>query len=1012
MTLDANTSVESPLKKYSIEIYKYPVRTFVAGTSPATSSNRLLSADLASVTVTSDATPGSCTFTIPDDDTTVYQAAGTLEVPLIGEEIYIRATDVNSDAYQSIFKGFVTNVSRTVGDEGAQFNIECLDMKARLGDDVITKIYNEQFNNARKPNFSPTDELLHEENWTVDKIIHDILDISASGQVFLFTHRPVCYFTYSDFDFSEVDSASGIMSFVPQTLTFNNTPVLEAIYKTLSSAGTYRMTYNAHTDKIVITKVSIKANSNAGDIRRLHYAKADSANPNYHYVYDHVLDTNGGESDDVNVIQDNTVFKLSDIATVIRATGPDIQWYSGHYRIDEDHPDHALTANPTGFLYLSNKNWDGYKYQFSKSSLTTAASGCYVVVGCPLYPSWNPATGYEPVKIKILSNDWVRLRKTESLPSGITPFLNNTYAGSLENDGQTFGDVCYVREPQAYAMKKREMNSTSGYIYEAWYPWSGKCLYCNGTGAVSDRSAWTSDWFGDSRNADGTIKRPALSEFNYAFDTDGNPTLHPVPWDNMCPACRGVGQEPWFKITNILSEMISLPPSHIAIETAASGVAAPANRTWLKQMSESQYTYPPQVQLETTVMDAVLPSLTNMPDHSLADTTSLTGIVENIFVGNERKISQIFPTMLSINAPCDIDYIRGNVIFKDKVAILCKKPVKHIRAEFDHHKRGYFVRYAENNKPAYYGDNKQKERAPHLQCYWRPARAWLSCYFQRDRFYNMRPSTIHDSPTDYTYKSKTYRVRFGIADNKPVYEVYEKNPDPLTEFSARPVIAGVDLPSYSWQISPLDYLLCSMPEVSDGTIAGTLLPVLRAHSYYFPKGATQVNEPVLQEELTSAGLSSDVVEQMTNYPKFISWVNKDERHNMVVHAIQELEKRNDIQISGSVVLRGKIYDLANGPGYVVLPHYSTGTKYYACVVKIVYSFKNVFTTTLELSTEEFRLGEKSEREQDSARLIERKIDQMLFRAPNVSKRSPSGKRLDINNPDFIKNVVADGVALA
>lgn len=1002
MALDANTAVESPLQKFNLQIYKYSARTLSAGSTPSVASTYLIAADLASVTVTSDASPGSCVFTIPDDDTTVYQAAGSLAVPLIGEEIYIRATDINNDDYNTVFKGYVVNVSRTVGDDGAQFNVECVDMKARLTDDVVTKTYNEQLNNARKPNFSAKDALLHEEKWNVGEIIEDIMEVSASGQLFLFTYRPVCYFRYSDIDFTQ---ASGVQDFIPETLVFDNTPVLEAIYKTISSAGTYRLVYNANTDKLVITQVSLEA-THAGDMRRLYYAKQSSSDPNKDYTYDDVSDTDGTATGQVNVVQDNTTFRISDIATVIRATGGDIKWYGGHFRIDADNDATWTVPSASGYLYMSHHNWDGYPYEFPVNALTGYASGCYVIVGCPLYPSWDTTTGYGPYKIHIHTNKWVKMGRDTANTAGPSGYIDNSYVGSTENDGLTVADIGFVREPGLNAVEDRNTNTTNGYVFEAWFPWSGNCLYCGGSGAVVSASGWDASWFGDSRNDDGTMKRTALSAFSYNYDSNGLPTSHPVPWENTCPACRGMGVEPRFKITNILPEVVDLPPSHIAIENAASGVLAPANRTWNQQMSEVQYTYPPQVQLENEIDDGSTVQMAGMPNHSLADTTSLTGVAINIYTGNDKKVRRLFRTNININADCTIDYIRGNVIFKDKVGITCIRTLKPIVSI-----QGYLLRY-DDLKVAYRGDSgRAKDQPTPGRAYWRHPRAWISCYFLREHFYNARPSTIHDSPADLTVGSKTYRLKFGILNNKPVYEIYEKNTDPLIEFNSRPVIAGVDLPNYLWQVSPWDAYANALPLTTDNEIGGSLITTYTDHSYYFPHGMMHVYEPVKANEKDSTSIDSDKIERMDSFPKAVSWVQRDDRYKLITHAIKELERRNDIQIAGSVVVRGNLYSLANGLGYVVLKHYANDDKYKACVVKMIHSFRGAFTTTLELSTEEFRLGEKTEKERDSARMIERKVDNLMFKHPNLTGPSRSGKRFDKNDSERIQKMLGEGIGL-
>jgi hypothetical protein len=107
----------------------------------------------------------------------------------------------------------------------------------------------------------------------------------------------------------------------------------------------------------------------------------------------------------------------------------------------------------------------------------------------------------------------------------------------------------------------------------------------------------------------------------------------------------------------------------------------------------------------------------------------------------------------------------------------------------------------------------------------------------------------------------------------------------------------------------------------------------------------------------------------------IKFVLKDDRFRLLERAIKDLERRNNYQISGSIAIRGTCFDLENGPGYVSL---TDGSK--ACIVKMQHSFSGGFTTSLELTTEEMRVGEEKEFDKDYKRAMETKINQYTFGA--------------------------------
>jgi hypothetical protein len=144
------------------------------------------------------------------------------------------------------------------------------------------------------------------------------------------------------------------------------------------------------------------------------------------------------------------------------------------------------------------------------------------------------------------------------------------------------------------------------------------------------------------------------------------------------------------------------------------------------------------------------------------------------------------------------------------------------------------------------------------------------------------------------------------------------------------------------------------------------------------------------------------------YGKTPRWVHRDDRIKLMDKAVMELEKRNDIQINGTIVIKGSVLDYnkntvvstssgmdynkassstTSGFGYVVFPD---GVR--ASIVKVEYVFSGSYTIELEVGTEVFRLGEKKEIEQDYQRLLSTKINELYHRNNSAHGDSISDQR--------------------
>ena len=1042
MTLKRSSEVESPLQFSVVKVFWSAPGVLKKG---GTAHGAEMIAEITSVTQTSDATPGECMFSVDDPETATVPlgtGAKSLIVPAIGDGIVVTASTVTSAAEAGsesediLFKGFVIDVAHNKGDNGSIYSVRCTDMKARMADVVLTKSYNEIYQIASRPNFSEHDREetpFEAREWTVGQIIKDLLATANKHAVDIASEfLPLSYFEYGDFIFSEVKD---LEDFVPGVLHFENISLLEAIFRTISESGTYRMAYNQRADKIIFTRLSTKAKE-AGRKRDINFATADKHMPNADYVGD-----NG-----INIIADNTSRRTSDLATIFRYFSAHIEWYSGHYYIDGDHEHYRLSSpNHDSIYFLSNRNWDGYKYHapmytlgdFIDGSSGDVALNAYCIVGCPLYPQWNVLAGYEPhqtiMKHTRALEDGEKL--SQDGDGNYIDITDESYStshdGEVANEGYTALDIAFPRGKAFTDFAGGDNYSVAlGYTYEAWYPWPGVCAYCNGTGTVSNVStSWREhyeDWFGNSRNANGSPNKPGMSPFSYSYDSNGNPTKHPVPWNNTCPACRGNGREPRFKITNILNSFMDVTPDKKKIGDSAAEEFT--QMTWDQMVQDLDNTFGPKIQMEKTT-EIIACSTKNegetMPQHSLWAATSQESSEEKIFPIDKRhpyndRVSELYKTQIEINAQANIDHKRGNVVFTSRVGIPCKKPTRSIKTEIGKKtvQRGdkdviestvYHIFDKKDN--VVYSDQMID---PRQTTFWRPARAWISCFFKREKLFDdcsehRNPSNL-SMPNPDEGQDSTYRVGVQVWDGRAVYEVKDKHPDDDTEFDVRPVIKGKTGEEFRWQISPDDLYKYLMPttEKMDWTSGSdNTRTKMQASGYYFSEASAHITEPLREYEakLLSGTVKKDGIMRNNIFGKPVRWLMRDDRFKLIKRAVMELERRNNIQITGSLEIRGTNFDIDNGLGYV---EFEDGLK--ACIVKIEHNFGGgMYTTSLELTTEEFRLGEEREKDLDYKRQMDNKISNLYMNPEFDAANALGNSRTSGRNYNYDPSHMEGGV---
>jgi hypothetical protein len=944
MGLKNSTDVNLSLTTYGVRVEKRN-----GGESPTE-----VFADLKSVVWTSDASPGECMFLIPDPSGS--SPSGCF-VPDIGSEIDVWINPPSNcednealSPERLIFHGIVEEQSHRSSDSGSFYTVRCADMKRRMDDICVMKSYNHHYDIVGHPNFDEANVLttpLDCQLWDVMKIVEDLFhSAEVTALEFDLKYKPYTFFEYGDIDFSQVPELSG---YIPESLTFDNISLGEAVYRTISSAGSYRMVYDHESDKIRITRLSIGA-SGCGP-------KVDVSFP---------AQLNGGDlsayADEVNVMSDNTVRRVSDLATVYRVYGSPVEWYSGHFHVASGIQTYVPPSGE-GEGYVPSLNWDGYQYIPTDNGIMP--TGFCGVVGMPLYPSWDPSKGYGPAKKKV--ERVVKWRDGTYGASGVMA------SGSWEeNQGfsaldQAFpGSESFVRD-----VGEAPVDNAFGLLYEAWMPYPGPCPYCQGKGAVKAIVGDWSDSFGASRDAGGGMSKDAMEPFDYS---GSGSQAHPVPWLNTCPACRGVGMEPNFKVTNILDSLMDVPLDRMKLKDAklaASGVA----KTWDELAKEYNYSYGPRVHVEQSTQFAAASWTASgtMPHHSLAEVRTLVGDTKkDIFSTDEEKsVRKIFHTQITEAGSVTIDHKRGNVMFPDRMGVLCAKDFKAVKEVEKPAGSGKFYlvqNSTEGDSTVYDKSGDGIKISGDTLCFWRPPRAWVTCYFNRpayrDDTLKTGVATIFPSGTQ---DFSSYRAAFRIDSGRPVVEV-SKIYSGANEFVGRPVIKGETIDDHRWQVHPADYKAIPTPSGASDSWEADGYKLRSEAGYIHPFGEIAVSEGLRQSEANVLGVSGEIVMRPDTFIKPFKWIHRDDRYKLACKAARELERRNDIQISGDLTLKGMVYGLDEGMGYVEFPD---GRK--ACVVKVEHSFSDGFMTSLELTTEELRVGDKRESEKDYSRTMEMKI---------------------------------------
>ena len=1006
-----------------------------------------------------------------------------ISVDAIGDGKHTSASATSKGYLETrIFKGYITSISRQIGQNGIFYRFEARDIKSRLTYQTIKKVYNGTYKNAgipiigEKRVLDATSELNNpytSGNLTVKKILEDILAYAqktSSNGTTTKKYSKFVGFELTDFVFQD----NYLENFVPPTISFDNITILEAIYKLINTAGPYRIVveYASRTntnDKVYFSSLNNKC-KNCGSKINLKYGETDSTK-GFHQV---------------NVVSDSTIRRIQDACNIMKSYTGQIEWYSGHFYIMKGKPatiiksgiDSKSNSNSFGdgsATYTKNqlscRNWDGYHYYFGLNSVPygDSNSDSLVVVGTPLYPAWDPNSGYGPYQ-----RSFVTFLDDPEKPVASLPANEGKVCLTL-NSGVTENDMKFVKHRNFVDTVGRDrFKSSVGVSYVAYAPYD-VCVACNGTGAVENdcSDGQYAHLFGNSRKMDGTKNGTwSFTPFNYNFGTatyesKGDkmeqyvgtgylvPYRHPLPWKNTCPICRGTGIEPWFKMGTILNSLVDISPSQAKIGELTNNRVNSAgkdtnsgslviDKTYSQIAEDMSYKYPVAVHVETSTnyiayaQDAESNS-SSWFKHPLADTrqvafhnsntTETINLLAKIFpdgkdtsTRGEDKDSQyvqvLYYTQIQDATGYQIDTDRSMVIFNNTMFIPYRAPMATVTEVMSKNKVK-LPAYDKDLKCFKYSQKGEMNGVgQNVGSFWRPSRAWITCYFKRDRFEHffkkervIKRKLKGAGATDFD----EYTVAPRIEDNRYCAEIRKtssENPNEVEEFKVRPVARGIFCDDIKWQVHPWDYEKIVVPsaddnqdfivptDYSDMWKSGGVYDSCVKKSYYFPCGKVLKFEKLREIEVrTLKNNNKDISELLKSdkMGKVITWAHKDERMKLFEKACAELERRNNVQISGTVTVRGEIPTFNGGFGWVEL---YDGMK--ACVVKVELSFGTNFLMNLEVGTEELRVGQKKEADKDYDRLIQDKISEL-----NLNNRL-TGANGPVDTLDASDNVTVMG----
>lgn len=966
-----------------------------------------------------------------------------MPVPHDGDDVIITVKQSQFDVPRIIFRGKIDEVTDRLTPEGKRYSVSVVSKGKLLNERRVTfaaNTWNDPIN--PQPKFDPVTggASMEARLKTVYEIVQAIMDFRDAWM----TDEE---YSFSDIDWNGLDNHSSCGLYVITNVNFADTPKGDAINELLQRAGNFRLHYDPDTDAFSVVELNLATNR---------------CGPKWNIAYPSINSDSGAAvnyAGALALISDQTAWSSRSSANTVRVTSGKIRFYSGNFIIPEM-IENLTQPNPTPggppvavsegqrLRQVENDtvdqqkeravNQDGAFYRMHPPYNLWKDPRQYqqYVVGLPLFPDWNVFDDFLPDIAQIM---------------GITP-SSNIPAGHTESEylsqAVEFRPVTLGTQIMHGAVRLGHPNNLR--VYQAWFI-DGPCPACEGSGNVQQVYSGPGNVpiLGWETVYGGKTKR--LKVTNYIFDPlkfgvagsytgglapfDGS-SEYAVPWKNLCPVCRGVGQNPVYKIRNIDRHLVSGRSFQKNMGTNTGAEDTPidteftqvAPETWDQTQSRLTIQMSPTIVYEEPILGPhrlpkhayrnnswdQLKTLSNSDrvkifDHPLkgftkllASTLGITGTESKLVPDDDvwNKCKTVFTSINFRDSGASIDYAMGRVTFHNPIDIPCEarySTLREVRSKdavrFSIKKNGLI-----DDAMPLDGMRTVDHRSGRPVGHWRPARAWMQFFYVKDNYYahlDHVPATIQY--TDADGNINTYYAKAMIVDGCWSCEVYKAQPD---DWGANPpefgnqdriVLTAITDSQAIVETTESDLDKLAVPPTADITPEDLEAVKRQTYGCDFPTARHfRWEQPTPGENLYELeGISPSMPQQAEFRPRFYKWRLRDDRPKLLAMAIRRLETDNDLKVTGSLVVKGMTANLATGLGYIEYPN-----KGRAAVIKVTHNFADGYTTSLEVTRAAARSGEMPPDDKITLQGLRKEFNQFVMSQRKATWQGPQTSASD------------------
>jgi hypothetical protein len=520
---------------------------------------------------------------------------------------------------------------------------------------------------------------------------------------------------------------------------------------------------------------------------------------------------------------------------------------------------------------------------------------------------------------------------------------------------------------------------------------------------------------------------------------------YPRPWKNLCPYCRGVGLKPEYKIREIQGELFAGRNNQIAPTGATpSGMVEYRTDPDFTQIGPETYDETQNrvairegayLVTETYLTGTVLPDF-DQRNKSWHDIKALNAsqrrfkfenplkftnlkkiLIQKVGMANTDPRAKIVPDNWTVEVPFTtinygqqpdfrIDPALGRVLFTEPFFVPCRKQfTQYVKIEGGR----YLLDDAGMLKPRSLGRGTlTADREFQPTGYWRPAKAWLTFFYTRPNFYDYMfkdPSGNAINYTEFTATSpegkvETYRARTSIHDGRLVIELKKVYPN-ANEFGGANYPSGYRTIQVAFtdnesrvETWPSDLWKMQIPSIVDATPAALETYKTSVKHLDFPRGRILKYERTTpgEQQLENDGYVAKDYANSLMRPKMFSFRMRDDRSRLLAKLVRILEGANNLQVSGTMKLRGVSHTIEKGLGFVDKPN-----KGKAGIKRIQYSFSGGgMVAEVELSREEARTGETIPKDEDLMHNVQKDQVELKRLIDQLRANQNMGQQLSIN----------------